>query len=306
LVADDGQLLAMVAKATVVENDVFGNEFDPKIWSAKFDSVMTAGVKTGEWAGAAELITELWRELQDSRVPEVDYTLLAGFIEKSEVESSIRKYLALTLVEKSLAEQNISTALADLASYRQLLPEHNAALLANIGIINLHFKNDLAAAENVLAQLHTLAAQNDVAAAEEEKKLATMIDNYRQHFDAAAMSLLKPAAVAVIKIEEREGSLLENYPNPFLSRAKSRLAGNPETMIRYRVNGQNAQEVSLIILTTLGQRVRTLVAARQEPGSYSVSWDGRDDFGKEMASGMYFLRAEIGAQTLTRKLLLLR
>ena len=85
-------------------------------------------------------------------------------------------------------------------------------------------------------------------------------------------------------------------PNPF----------NPGTLIRYQIFGEGAQEFSLIIFNTLGQQVRKLVGARQNPGVYSVVWDGRDNFAKDTASGVYFLRAVIGRKALTRKLMLFR
>lgn len=277
-----------------LNDEIDADTFDPKLWSAKFDSSMKAGLENGDWGWAARYITELWRELQDARVPEVDYAPLTGYAEQPEVDSAIRKYLALTLVEKKLAVQDISAALDDLAKYRKSNPEHDAELLANAGIINLHFKNDLAAAENILSQLRTRAAQNEVAAAEQERILAELIDNYRQRDDGASPPEGRQSAQTQIATE---ASLeLENFPNPF----------NPETLIRYRVSGEGAHEVSLVIYNTLGQRVRTLVAERKNPGDYSIQWNGQDNFGAQAASGMYFLRAMIGEKALTRKLMLLR
>jgi flagellar hook assembly protein FlgD len=100
----------------------------------------------------------------------------------------------------------------------------------------------------------------------------------------------------VAQAETESASLLENHPNPF----------NPETTIKYRVPGEGAQDVSLIIFNTLGQQVRKLVDARQNPGTHSVVWDGRDNFGKDAATGMYFLRASIGTKTLNHRLMLVR
>jgi hypothetical protein len=282
--------------AMMNENDFTSSEFDPVAWAVKFDEAMKRGLEQGEWSEAAGVITELWRELQDARVPEVDYAQLKNYAEEAAVEPYIRKYLALALVEKNLAVQDISTALNDLENYRQSNPEHDAELLANAGIINLHFKNDVTAAENVLAQLRVKAAQNDAAAIEQEKILAEMIERYGENFGietnaAAARQVLTAAASsATVSL------FVENSPNPF----------NPETLIRYEVPDESTQEVSLIIFNALGQRVRILVNERKSPGSYSVSWDGRDDFAKSAASGVYLLHVSIGNNILTRKLMLLR
>ncbi len=89
--------------------------------------------------------------------------------------------------------------------------------------------------------------------------------------------------------------LLQNFPNPF----------NPATLIRYEIpSGQNM--VSLEVYNTLGKKIRTLVNERRDAGSYQVQWDGRDDSGKQIASGIYVYRLQAGPFTEARKMLLLR
>jgi len=96
----------------------------------------------------------------------------------------------------------------------------------------------------------------------------------------------------------QEYSLFQNFPNPF----------NPTTVIRYQIPAISTQQsvVSLKIYNILGQRVRTLVNKEQVPGYYSVVWNGRDDYGREMASGVYFYRLEAGSYSSSKKLLLLK
>jgi len=89
--------------------------------------------------------------------------------------------------------------------------------------------------------------------------------------------------------------LANNYPNPF----------NPSTTIQFGVP-QTAQ-VSLVIYNVLGQKVRTLVDNEQRAsGRYSVVWDGRDNGGNTVGSGMYFYRLETGQVALVKKMLLLK
>ena len=89
--------------------------------------------------------------------------------------------------------------------------------------------------------------------------------------------------------------LLQNYPNPF----------NPETKIRYQL--QEAGQVRLAIYNLLGQQVRTLVNQNQISGSHTVVWDGRDDAGEVVTSGMYFYKLKVGGAFIaTRKMVLLR
>ena len=75
-------------------------------------------------------------------------------------------------------------------------------------------------------------------------------------------------------------SLAQNHPNPF----------NPTTEIAFDV-ADNAQ-ISISIFNMLGQRVRSLVNEHRAPGQYTVTWDGRDDSGNGLSSGIYFYRMD--------------
>ncbi len=77
-------------------------------------------------------------------------------------------------------------------------------------------------------------------------------------------------------------SLMANYPNPF----------NPETAIRYQL--PESADISLKIFNLLGQEVRSLVSKVQEAGAYSVQWDGKDNFGLSVSSGIYFYQINAG------------
>ncbi|MDH4222533.1 MAG: S8 family serine peptidase [candidate division Zixibacteria bacterium] len=94
-------------------------------------------------------------------------------------------------------------------------------------------------------------------------------------------------------------SLSQNYPNPF----------NPTTRIQFRVGRLEFGDpvhTSLIIYNILGQKVRTMVNEERLPGSYEVNWDGKDERGNEVCSGIYFYRIEAGKYRETRKMILLR
>jgi len=78
----------------------------------------------------------------------------------------------------------------------------------------------------------------------------------------------------------REYHLLQNYPNPF----------NPTTTIRYGLN--QVSDVKLTVFNLLGQEIRSLVDSRQEAGFQSIFWNGRDDSGRTVASGIYIYRLE--------------
>jgi len=96
-------------------------------------------------------------------------------------------------------------------------------------------------------------------------------------------------------------SLKQNYPNPF----------NPSTTLPFSLKVQGSTfkgpiHTTLKIYNILGQLVRTLVDEEKLPGRYEVVWDGKDDRGKEVTSGVYFYRLESSGSTETRKMILLR
>jgi hypothetical protein len=75
-------------------------------------------------------------------------------------------------------------------------------------------------------------------------------------------------------------NLMQNYPNPF----------NPTTTLRYGLPKE--ARVNLSIYNVLGQRIATLKDEVQNVGYYDVVWNGRNDFGSQIASGVYFYRIE--------------
>jgi hypothetical protein len=76
-------------------------------------------------------------------------------------------------------------------------------------------------------------------------------------------------------------SLSENYPNPF----------NPSTDIKYGLS--LGGHVSLTVFDVLGREVKSLVNGSQEAGYYSIRWDGSNNAGLEVVSGIYFARLAV-------------
>jgi len=89
-------------------------------------------------------------------------------------------------------------------------------------------------------------------------------------------------------------ALQPNHPNPF----------NPSTTIRYSLAASG--RVNLRVYDLRGRLVRTLVVSDRPAGWHQASWDGRDDAGTAVASGVYFYRLEAGSFLHSRKMLLLR
>ena len=88
--------------------------------------------------------------------------------------------------------------------------------------------------------------------------------------------------------------LSQNYPNPF----------NPSTTIRYEI--KHPSKVTLKIYNLLGQEVRTLVNKQQSNGIHFVVWDGKNERGQMVGSGVYFYRLQAGDFMKTRKMVLVK
>ncbi len=92
-------------------------------------------------------------------------------------------------------------------------------------------------------------------------------------------------------------SLAQNYPNPF----------NPATSIQYTVGSRRIPiHTTLKVYDVLGRLTRTLVDEPETSGIHEIIWDGNDENGKEVASGIYFCRLTAGDFSETKKMLLLR
>jgi hypothetical protein len=89
-------------------------------------------------------------------------------------------------------------------------------------------------------------------------------------------------------------ALKGNYPNPF----------NPETTITFDTKG--VQPVRIEIYNLKGQLIRTLVNEVKGNGHHTVVWNGRDEYGKAVASGIYQYRMQSGEYTANRRMLLLK
>jgi hypothetical protein len=101
-------------------------------------------------------------------------------------------------------------------------------------------------------------------------------------------------------------ALEQNYPNPFLSEAKSPAfgGGNPETEIRFQL--PEASHVVVRIFNTLGKEIRTLANAPYQAGYHSVRWDGNDKNGNPVSSGVYFYQLLAANFSQIKKMSLLR
>ena len=89
-------------------------------------------------------------------------------------------------------------------------------------------------------------------------------------------------------------ALGSNFPNPF----------NPETKISFEVPAGWTAPVTLRLFNVQGQLVRTLLEGVMTPGQHSVLWNGKDERGQHVASGVYLYQVISGDYRAVRKMLL--
>jgi WD40 repeat protein len=110
---------------------------------------------------------------------------------------------------------------------------------------------------------------------------------YRYDLTSAVAEIKKP-------VLPENCALLQNYPNPF----------NPTTTIPYQI--YESGPVGLKILNLSGQEIRTLVQQIQPAGAYSVEWNGTDNFGTPVSSGIYLYQIQTPKSVQTRKLMIIK
>jgi len=114
------------------------------------------------------------------------------------------------------------------------------------------------------------------------------------YFDNIVVTQLAPSAVYDNANVPTEFSLLQNYPNPF----------NPNTTISY--NLPKSGLVSLTIHDLLGRELVSLVSSEQSAGQHSVNWNGKNNFGMDVPSGIYLYSLSSGNYQSTMKMILMK
>ena len=93
----------------------------------------------------------------------------------------------------------------------------------------------------------------------------------------------------ITQITPSEFTLAQNFPNPF----------NPSTSITFALD-RNA-DINLSIYNMLGQKVKTLAKGSRNAGTHTLQWNGLDDAGQSVSTGIYLYKLTSGSKSITRK-----
>lgn len=152
------------------------------------------------------------------------------------------------------------------------------------------FDDEISTAAGFAFGVHTTQAQvDDTTNAAVDDTVAFVIDNLR---------LTHASTVVGIDTDEpqlaRSFELNQNYPNPF----------NPTTSISYSIPA--SEEVTLAIYNIRGELVNTLYSGYQTAGRHEATWNGTDDAGMLMSSGIYVYSLKSASQSISRQMLLIK
>ena len=104
-----------------------------------------------------------------------------------------------------------------------------------------------------------------------------------------------PPHVETIKLLPFEIKIIGNYPNPF----------NSATNITFSLSDKNI--VDIVIYNNIGQKIRSLLSENLTSGTHTVHWDGKNDFGRNVSTGIYFIGIKnAGPNKASHKMMLLR
>ncbi len=193
-----------------------------------------------------------------------------------------------------------------------LIPGNNEVLLTVRNNCNqaLHAIQISAAAESLPAGISVVAEANplDVAAKSQSEQgwrlLITVADSCAPGIYHVPLLLTDQAqrcwnyllTAELKRIKPDRYELTQNYPNPF----------NATTQIKYALANDQEQLTKLVIFDQLGRCTKTLVNRKQPAGFYSIIWDGTDDAGTPVASGVYYCRLPSGSFVSSKKLTVLK
>ncbi len=173
--------------------------------------------------------------------------------------------------------------------------------IGKIGIIDLNGEHYISAGTGALVTLRVKGSDWSSRFASLTTSLeitkAILVDRDAHTIPVEILSEMKKSEEDFIlgkSAVPQEFSLSRNYPNPF----------NPETEISYGL--PRDCDVKLTIYNIAGQKVRTLIDQHQTAGYKVIHWNGKDEQGKPVASGVYFYKIQAGDLSQSRKMLLVK
>ena len=198
--------------------------------------------------------------------------------------------------------RDLSQTGEEVESYEGVLVKINNVTISSVNQYDWSVTDATGSEMLIDDDMATMAADNFMSDLEDGQELEYVMGIFNFSFGTYKLQIRDLADLGPmvgidddVQVNPYEYVLHENFPNPF----------NPETQIRFSVGGQ--ENVKLIIYDIMGRQVRTLVNGESfHPGFHVVNWDGLDNAGHKVASGMYIYRIKAGDFIADKKMLLVK
>lgn len=173
---------------------------------------------------------------------------------------------------------------------------------ARIALDSLALGGDIVVADGVMLPLRIDGCDLDPSDGDESRSMIVQwgsnsnTENWLRPSCWGYLEVYVDSSILAIDNEmiPKQFKLYANYPNPF----------NPITSIKFDL--PKATNVNMIIYDMLGKEVKTLVSGRKNAGSYSIAWDGRNNNGQLVTSGLYFCQFITPEYNRTQKMILMK
>ena len=198
--------------------------------------------------------------------------------------------------------RDLSQTGEEVESYEGVLVKINNVTISSVNQYDWSVTDATGSEMLIDDDMATMAADNFMSDLEDGQELEYVMGIFNFSFGTYKLQIRDLADLGQmvgidddVQVNPYDYALHENFPNPF----------NPETQIRFSVGGQ--ENVKLIIYDVMGRQVRTLVNGESfRPGFHVVNWDGLDNAGHKVASGMYIYRIKAGDFIADKKMLLVK
>jgi hypothetical protein len=235
----------------------------------------------------------------DNGNPLFNYRTISG--DASDCPTIVAGNLPWTPLQQTSVMGNLCLYNYDVIPPRTDLPNSKSSQLYQIGSLSAGVINDVAAAPSgtsrVLIDALDFPRVRNVSCADSYGRIYQMRTVYRGYFRDGSGGFCPEAVAPVVTPNVRfPNALFQNSPNPFRP--------NRATAIRYSIAKKSA--VTLNILDVSGRVVRSLLNGTKDAGEYTALFDGRDNNGGSLASGVYFYRLKVGDFESNKKMLMLK
>jgi len=235
-----------------------------------------------------------------------DEITLTGKVHEYYGSTSMDSVSNINILSSNNAISPLMVSTSDLAESADELEAYEGCLVSvsNVTITSID-QYDWSIADNsnesclMDDDMATMEADNYMSSLVVDDMLATVSGIFNYSFGTYKIEVRDMGDLDQLGVDDSDGminkyALYPNYPNPF----------NPETKIHFQL--ANNSDVQLVIYDILGRKIRTLVSNYLDVGNHVVTWDGLNEDGANVASGMYVYRIEAGDFIDYRKMLLVR